>query len=396
MEPMTESGAPDLKARYLMIGGFLGAGKTTAVARLARQLEARGLRVGLITNDQSSGLVDTSILRSHGHAVEEIAGGCFCCRFNSLSEAAQRLEQSARPDIFIAEPVGSCTDLVATVSYPLRRIYGERFCIAPLSVLVDPERAARVLGLSSGRSFSEKVVYVYEKQLEEADLIVVNKCDRIDEQARTSLVARLRERFPRAQVLCCSALVADSTGEEGWRSGFDRWLELLLDGQSDYGPTMDVDYQVYAEGEALLGWLNATIAVSCTQLLDANALLVELGEQLRAVLDERQVEIAHLKMTLEAGGQLAAMSITGSDQSVDLREALVAGISTGELLLNLRAEADPELLRELSEAVLRRAEEGHEGLTLEIEDSESFRPAPPEPTHRITSAEAARLKRAQS
>ena len=84
---MSEQG----RARYIMIGGFLGAGKTTAVARLAQVLTERGLRVGLITNDQSSGLVDTSILRSHGYAVEEIAGGCFCCRFSSLSDAAQRL-----------------------------------------------------------------------------------------------------------------------------------------------------------------------------------------------------------------------------------------------------------------------------------------------------------------
>ena len=111
---MTE---PGTHSRYVMIGGFLGAGKTTAVLRAARTLTDRGLRVGLITNDQSTGLVDTAMLRSHGFAVEEIAGGCFCCRFPSLQEAAGRLDESTRPDVFLAEPVGSCTDLVATVSY---------------------------------------------------------------------------------------------------------------------------------------------------------------------------------------------------------------------------------------------------------------------------------------
>ena len=67
-------------ARYIMIGGFLGAGKTTAVARLAEILTRQGLRVGLITNDQGGGLVDTAMLRSRGFETEEIAGGCFCCR----------------------------------------------------------------------------------------------------------------------------------------------------------------------------------------------------------------------------------------------------------------------------------------------------------------------------
>src|SRR5438093_2448368 len=140
--------SPQSKARYIMIGGFLGAGKTTAVAQLAQRLTAQGLRVGLITNDQGSELVDTAMLRSRGFSTEEITGGCFCCRFNTLTDAAQRLTDSTRPDVFIAEPVGSCTDLVATVTYPLRRIYGDSFTIAPLSVLVDPIRAERLLGLA--------------------------------------------------------------------------------------------------------------------------------------------------------------------------------------------------------------------------------------------------------
>src|SRR6266704_1227232 len=119
------------KCRYIMIGGFLGAGKTTSVARLARRLTDQGRRVGLITNDQGSGLVDTAMLRSRGFATEEIPGGCFCCRFHSLVEAAQHLTANSRPEVFIAEPVGSCTDLLATVTYPLRRLYGDDFTVAP-------------------------------------------------------------------------------------------------------------------------------------------------------------------------------------------------------------------------------------------------------------------------
>src|SRR5579864_7405661 len=165
------------RARYIMIGGFLGAGKTTAMARLARRFTDQGKRVGLISNDQSSGLVDTALLRSKGFPVEEIPGGCFCCRFNSLVEAAKRLTAESRPEVFIAEPVGSCTDLVATVTYPLRKMYGSEFTIAPLSVMVDPIRALRMLSLEQGGKFSDKVIYIYRKQLEEADLILINKCD---------------------------------------------------------------------------------------------------------------------------------------------------------------------------------------------------------------------------
>src|SRR3989442_15145197 len=164
-----------------MIGGFLGAGKTTAVARLAEQLSTQGQRVGFITNDQGRNLVDTAMLRAQGFATEEIPGGCFCCRFNSLVEAAEKLTASNRPEVFIAEPVGSCTDLVATVTYPLRRLYGAQFQVAPVSVLADPIRALRVFGLEKGGGFSEKVLYIYKKQLEEADLIVISKCELLDD-----------------------------------------------------------------------------------------------------------------------------------------------------------------------------------------------------------------------
>src|SRR5260221_13681080 len=89
------------KARCIMIGGSLGAGKTPAVAQLARHLTGLGIRVGLITNDQGNHLVDTAMLSSRGFPTEEIAGGCFCCRFNSLMEAAQRLTAATKPDVFI-------------------------------------------------------------------------------------------------------------------------------------------------------------------------------------------------------------------------------------------------------------------------------------------------------
>src|SRR5713226_2935709 len=189
------------RARYIMVGGVLGTGKTTAMLRLGEHLAAQGVRVGLVTNDQSSGLVDTALLSTSGFPVEEITGGCFCCRFNSLTEAAERLTRRAMPDVFLAEPVGSCTDLKATVSYPLRRMYGDAFSVAPFSVLLDPIRALRVLGLEEGRRFTDKVLYVYGKQLEEADVLVINKIDTVGSVRLAVLREALRERYPRAVLL---------------------------------------------------------------------------------------------------------------------------------------------------------------------------------------------------
>ena len=372
------SGTADKQARYIMIGGFLGAGKTTAMASLARWLMDRGLRVGLISNDQSTGLVDTALLRSQGFDVEEIAGGCFCCRFDSLVQAADNLTVATAPDVFVAEPVGSCTDLVATVSYPLRRIYGERFSIAPLSVLVDPMRAARILGLTEGRSFSSKVAYIYRKQLEEADIIVVNKCDSIKDSLQASLVETLQAGFPRADVLCCSAREGD---------GLNDWFDRLDGCVGRDSPTMPLDYDRYAEGEALLGWLNCTAILSGDAPFDANTFLLDLTTRIRDQLHEDGIEIAHLKVTLDArdqAGNLSAVSLVGSDREPDLRESLADRIQSGRLIVNLRAEADPETLRHVTEEAIAKCAPTVGGFSIDMEHMEHFRPAKPSPTHRVS------------
>ena len=361
-------------ARYIMIGGFLGAGKTTAVARLARYLTDRGTRVGLICNDQSSGLVDTTLLRSMGFSVEEITGGCFCCRFNSLLDAANNLSRASAPDVFLAEPVGSCTDLVATVSYPLRRIYGDRFSVAPLSVLIDPSRAARIFGLAEGRSFSEKVTYVYRKQLEEADLIVVNKCDAQTPELLARLVSTIEDTFSSAQTFVCSA--RDGTG-------VDAWFDAVLSPEIRDSRPLEIDYERYAEGEALLGWLNCTVQLESDAPFDGNRTLVDLAVAIRDRIVAPGGEIAHLKMTLASGdgtGTLSVVSLVGNESAPDLRESLLDRVDRGELVINLRAEADPAVL----ELVTREVVAALSGVRATVEHLEQLRPGRPVPTHRMT------------
>ena len=373
-EPKTP-GADAARARYVMVGGFLGAGKTTAIIRLAHLLTERGQRVGLITNDQSVGLVDTALARAQGFPVEEITGGCFCCRFNTLVDAADRLNAEARPDVFIAEPVGSCTDLRAAVSYPLRRMYGDAFEIAPLSVLVDPVRALRVLGLEAGRSFSRKVLYVYDRQLAEADVIVVNKVDLLDAARLERLRDGLAARYPQADVLAMSA-------RDG--GGIAPWFERVTRGAMGLGASPDVDYDVYAEGEALLGWLNATVRVSSEAPFDGNALLSDLAAHMADAIGA--AEIAHLKMTLtaeERPSDIAVLNLVAGDRGAELAHTLKAPVDIGELIVNLRAEDDPRRLNDAALAALAAWESAGAGRRAAIEHSEHFRPARPAPTYRM-------------
>jgi Ni2+-binding GTPase involved in maturation of urease and hydrogenase len=375
MSPKSKVQSP--KSRYIMIGGFLGAGKTTSVARLAERLTKQGLRVGLITNDQGTELVDTAMLRSRGFATEEISGGCFCCRFSSLVDAAKKLDAATRPDVFIAEPVGSCTDLVATVTYPLRRIYGDNFSIAPLSVLVDPVRAARVFGLEPGGKFSEKVLYIYRKQLEEADLIVINKSELVEWARLEALRAKLSAEFPHAQVITSSA----RTG-----AGLDDWFARLDSAEQAARDTMPVDYALYGEGEALLGWLNATVALRGTLGdFDGNDAVRTLCQSLQRSLSETGAEVAHLKMTLspdEGLSDLAVINLVRNDHVPELSQTLSASIASGQLIVNLRAEAEPEVLRAELERALASVFSTGGAIDTTLEHIEAFKPGQPKPTHR--------------
>src|ERR1700676_4487841 len=165
--------------RFIMVGGFLGAGKTTTIGRLARHYMNEGKRVGIVTNDQAQDLVDTHSLREQGFPVEEVAGACFCCKFDDLLNKVGSLETSQHPDVILAEPVGSCTDLVATVVQPLKDLYGARFSVAPYPVLFKPSHGLKILRNESAGGLSPKAAYIFKKQLEEADAILVNRIDEL-------------------------------------------------------------------------------------------------------------------------------------------------------------------------------------------------------------------------
>jgi G3E family GTPase len=366
------------KPRYIMIGGFLGAGKTTAVGRLARHLSDQRLRVGLITNDQGRNLVDTAMLRSQGFATEEIPGGCFCCRFNSLVEASQKLTASTRPQVFLAEPVGSCTDLAATVTYPLRRLYGDNFTVAPISVLLDPVRAERVFGLAKGGSFSEKVLYIYLKQVEEADLVIISKCDLLDEPRLQVLRQAIAAKYPKKEILAASA-----------RNGtnLEEWFARITNTEQSAHAAMKVDYQTYGDGEALLGWLNGTVQLAATKPFDAEAFLKELAGAIQKRLQALQAEVAHLKMTLSPdeslSGAIAAVNLVRNDFVPELSFHLEGPVKSGQLIINLRAEAAPDVLGTVVRAGLAAAAKQFPTLLATLDHLEHFRPGKPTPTHRL-------------
>ncbi|MCP4081277.1 MAG: cobalamin biosynthesis protein P47K [Planctomycetaceae bacterium] len=358
--------------RFVMIGGFLGAGKTTTIGRLAAEYRNRGLNVGIVTNDQADDLVDTLTLREMGNAVGEVAGACFCCNFDELANTIAELGEKHQPDIVIAEPVGSCTDLVATVIQPLVHLYDQQYEIAPYGVILKPSHGRKILsGLKNG-GFSPKAAYIFRKQLEEADFIILNHIDRLSEDEIAELVGLLKDSHPDIPVLKISA-------REG--QGIDE-LIAMFEQTGDFGHRiLELDYDVYAEGEAELGWLNCSFSASAENSFSLDDVLVSIVEALRIKFAEIGGETAHLKAIGLWEGFHGVANLVSSDSATELSLPSDCQTHKAEIVVNARVAIAPDVLdAQVRESIAQTAEKF--GLECEMRKSQSFRPGRPVPTHR--------------
>ena len=361
------------KIRYVMVGGFLGAGKTTTLARLAKSYMEQGLTVGIVTNDQADDLVDTNLLRSLGFDVGEVAGACFCCNFNELMTTVEKLGLEKRPDVILAEPVGSCTDLVATVIQPIKKLYNADFQIAPYAVILKPSHGRRVLKNEAGTGFSPKAAYILKKQIEEADLVLINRCDELSDEQASELEALIRVAAPDRPILRVSA----KNGE-----GFDALLEFLKI-EGDYGRRiLDIDYDTYADGEAELGWLNSSVQVTAEDEFDLDHLLLEIVQKLQAALAAIPAEAAHLKAIGLWEGFFGVANLVSSETGAELSLPSNCKAKTAELVVNARVACAPDVLEKLVIAVVSEVVEAADA-AFEFRKTQSFRPGRPEPTHRF-------------
>lgn len=361
--------------KLIFAGGFLASGKTTALAALAKHLVQRGLRVGIITNDQSENLVDTAIVRqmlTHlGVPVEEVVEGCFCCKFDELFEQMEKI-LAHDPDILMGEPVGSCTDFVAAVANPIKIHYHEAFRFAPFSVLADPDRVRELLLGETQTLFPEEVSYLFKKQLEEADIIVLNKIDLLTKQEKSRVVSALEEKFHEKNVMAISA-------KEG--TGVNEWLEVLLSGKPGANTVLrEIDYDRYASAEAVLGWLNAAIKLTAHLPFDASKLARQLAVSLREAFKQRKAEIGHLKLVITGAGKTMWANVTHLAAEPTTSGKELRKLSKGTLILNARVRLEPDKLETLVRKVLSEVL-GESGVLFEIVDLQCFSPAYPEPPY---------------
>ena len=355
-----------------LIGGFLGSGKTTAITTASKVLKDRGTLAGVITNDQGNYLVDSSFAKANEIPTEEVTGGCFCCNYNDLDEQIDSLIKAKQPKHIFAESVGSCTDLVATVLKPMLKNKKEAIEAISFSVFVDSKLLLTFLeGKETG--FTDEVSYIFEKQLEEASILIVNKIDLLSETELKKITQLVDNTFPEKSILYQNSLNLNSI--EKWISAIDNKE------QATQLESLEIDYDKYGKGEADLAWLDEEVEILAENSFN---IAVEFIDKVYEALQKQDISIGHLKFLLNNGKQSQKVSFTAipvANWKNHLNELTGSKIN---MMVNARAQTSPENLRNIVISVIDELKR-KTGAKINEYCVSAFKPGFPNPTFRYAS-----------
>ncbi len=178
----------------LVVSGFLGSGKTTLVRHLLSQAQATGVRVAVVSNEFGELGIDQALLGDGGEAYVELDGGCVCCRLSDeLIDTLQMLWERVQPDRIIVETSG--------VALPFETQLN--FWREPVSAWIDDDMALVVVDAEQVH-LDRDLAGTFEDQVSSADLLVVNKIDRVPPEALAAVQARLEEMAPDTPQVTCT------------------------------------------------------------------------------------------------------------------------------------------------------------------------------------------------
>ncbi|HWQ47531.1 MAG TPA: GTP-binding protein [Methanosarcina sp.] len=181
--------------KVMIIGGFLGSGKTTTILRISRQLSNAGKKTAIIVNEIGEIGLDGDILTSPGIVTEELTSGCICCTLRiSMQYTLQTLEEEFAPDIVIIEPTGIA--FPGQIRDEIETMGLSELSFAPIVTLIDPGRFG---------TEAKEIPRFIETQIKDAEVLCINKIDVTPVEAILSTEKMLHEMNPEARILKFSA-----------------------------------------------------------------------------------------------------------------------------------------------------------------------------------------------
>ena len=173
-----------------ILTGFLGAGKTTLLNHILSN--QNGLKTAVLVNEFGEIGIDNELVVATGEDMVELSNGCICCSINGeLLEAVYRiLERPEKVDYLVVETTGLADPLPVAMTF-----LG--------SDLRDLTRLDSIITLVDAENFGEEILQgeVARSQIVYSDMILLNKCDLVEESRLAALETELRDIKQDARIL---------------------------------------------------------------------------------------------------------------------------------------------------------------------------------------------------
>jgi len=288
-----------------LIGGYLGAGKTTLVNHLLRERESR--RIAVLVNDFGELPIDDALIEVRDGTLLQLAGGCVCCSFGHDLMAAlqQMLALQPRPEHILIETSGVA--LPGAVARALGLLAGLR--LEAVLVLADAETVR-------DRAADRYVGELVREQLQQADLLLLNKTDLLPDAALPPLRDWFAATAPRARLIATqqarlapALLFGEAAPRRAGRTIDARALFDSLSLQFEHA----VDLQALAE------------ALAALPLLRAKGLMRDRDGRMRSLqLVGTRRALAEATHAAAQPGRLVCIALRGELQAERIRAALAA------------------------------------------------------------------------
>lgn len=294
--------------QVIVVGGFLGSGKTTTIINMGKYLAEKGKKVAIIVNEIGEIGIDGDVIKRFGFDTKEITSGCICCSLKvGLRTTVTLLVKEYNPDILMIEPTGIAFPHVIRDEIELMNL-GEQVRIAPLVTLIDGSRFKHLM---------KEVKDFAMRQIIDAEILGINKVDLIEPIRLPILEASVQQLNPKARVVLLSG---KDTGER-----FENFMQIVLpdlEGISETVPKAEIEEKVEPSAPqeiessieaSKVGSYSAEFTVEDESLSTeaARELTTELMNAIKAkVLKLNPEFVGHIKLFLDNGSETVKQSVT--------------------------------------------------------------------------------------